>query len=90
MSLNSEALTAIIGEHSRDHDDMLGGPPREGCTGCAMVAHLEAMEREREADHAALLEYRRVLRNYFGFEKIADLLEKKHAASIQRAQDAKG
>lgn len=47
MSLNSEALTAIVGEHSRDHSE--GGVSRLGCTGCAMVEYLEHLEREREA-----------------------------------------
>lgn len=40
--LTTEARSAIFSEHQRDHDD---GPkwPREGCTGCAMLADNEGL-----------------------------------------------
>ena len=53
---------------------------------CSYRASLVALEREREEDWQAIRDYHRVFGQYWGFEKVADHLAKKHAAAIARAQ----
>lgn len=42
--LPAGAYEAIFAEHERDHQE--AGASRDGCNGCAMLAHASALERE--------------------------------------------